>query len=182
MDGEIWKNILGAPYYEVSNLGRARSLSRNIPTTHYSGKKIIRPHKGKILKRSKNNSGYLTIGARIPGKEFLKFMVHRAVWEAFNGPIPAGLWVNHKNNIRTDNRLANLELLTPQENVIYGIKQGRYKTNQGRIMLTAEDVRFIRLCYKYKVKGMVKLLCKRFNLDRHSITNAAMGRCHKFVD
>lgn len=43
--------------------------------------------------------------------------VHRAVWEAFNGPIPGRLEVNHKNLNRADNRLENLELLTHQENV-----------------------------------------------------------------
>ncbi len=45
------------------------------------------------------------------------YRVHRAVWEAFNGPIPDRLEVNHKNLIRDDNRLENLELLTHQENV-----------------------------------------------------------------
>lgn len=42
--------------------------------------------------------------------------VHRMVWEAFNGPIPGRLEVNHKNLNRSDNRLENLELLTHQQN------------------------------------------------------------------
>lgn len=45
--------------------------------------------------------------------------VHRAVWEAFNGPIPGRLEVNHKNLDRSDNRLENLELVTHQENVAH---------------------------------------------------------------
>lgn len=46
-----------------------------------------------------------------------QYLVHRAVWEAFNGKIPDRLEVNHKNLIREDNRLENLELLTHQQNV-----------------------------------------------------------------
>lgn len=42
--------------------------------------------------------------------------VHRLVWSAFNGEIPKGMWINHKNGIKTDNRLENLELTTPSEN------------------------------------------------------------------
>jgi hypothetical protein len=48
---------------------------------------------------------------------YRRVSVHRAVWEAFNGPIAGRLEVNHKNLDRSDNRLENLELLTHQENV-----------------------------------------------------------------
>lgn len=43
--------------------------------------------------------------------------VHRLVWEAFNGAIPGRLEVNHRNLVRDDNRLENLELLTHRQNV-----------------------------------------------------------------
>lgn len=46
--------------------------------------------------------------------------VHRAIWEAFNGPIPHGLQINHRNCKRDDNRLEeNLELVTPSGNQLY---------------------------------------------------------------
>lgn len=44
-------------------------------------------------------------------------MAHRVVWIAANGPIPPGLEVNHKNGVHDDNRLDNLELVTPSGNV-----------------------------------------------------------------
>ena len=47
--------------------------------------------------------------------------VHRLVWEAFNGPIPGRLEINHKNLDRADNRLENLEMVTHQQNVQHAI-------------------------------------------------------------
>lgn len=41
---------------------------------------------------------------------------HRSVWEAFNGEIPKGMHINHINQNKADNRLCNLELVTPSEN------------------------------------------------------------------
>lgn len=42
--------------------------------------------------------------------------VHRIIWESVHGPIPEGLYINHINGIKTDNRIANLELVTTSEN------------------------------------------------------------------
>jgi len=45
--------------------------------------------------------------------------LHRMLWEAFIGPIPGRLEINHKNLDRSDNRLENLELVTHQENILH---------------------------------------------------------------
>lgn len=52
---------------------------------------------------------------------YVRRSVHRLVWEAFNGPIPGRLEINHKNLNRSDNRLENLELVTHQQNVQHAI-------------------------------------------------------------
>lgn len=41
---------------------------------------------------------------------------HRLVYEAFVGPIPEGMQINHKNGVKDDNRVENLEIATPSEN------------------------------------------------------------------
>lgn len=56
---------------------------------------------------------------------YVKMVVHRAMWEAFIGPIPKGMEINHKNLDRADNRLENLELLTHQENIQHAFDEYR---------------------------------------------------------
>lgn len=107
---EEWKDILGYEgKYQVSNTGRVQSLKHNDV---------------KILRLSKNKGGYLLVGLGLNGIHSTKY-VHRLVWEAFNGPIPEGMQVNHINEDKTDNRLENLNLMTCKENLNWGTTQER---------------------------------------------------------
>lgn len=54
-----------------------------------------------------HGNGYVIVGI-----EYSHFYRHRIVWEMFNGPIPDGLFINHINGIRGDDRIENLELVT----------------------------------------------------------------------
>ena len=56
---------------------------------------------------------------------------HRIVWETFNGEIPEGYEVDHINNVRSDNRLCNLQLLTRLDNMRKAHK-GRPKSREQR--------------------------------------------------
>ena len=49
---------------------------------------------------------------------------HRFIWEAVHGPIPDGLFINHINGNKRDNRLANLELVTHAENIRHAYRTG----------------------------------------------------------
>lgn len=108
MEEEIWKSIKGYEgLYEISNLGRVKSLNYN------------RTGKEKILKPSKINSGYLHITICKNGK-MKYFLVHRLVASAFL-PNPDNLpCINHKNNDKMDNRLSNLEYCSYHYNNTYG--------------------------------------------------------------
>ena len=98
---EQWKPIQGYDGYQVSNLGRVRK--------HDYG--IMSPHK--------NNSGYLIIGLRNnDGKK--QCLVHRIVAKAFIPNTDNLPFVNHKNEVKTDNRADNLEWCTNEYNCNYG--------------------------------------------------------------
>ncbi len=68
-------------------------------------------------------SGYEQVRLRSGGKSMV-YAVHRLVAICFIGPRPEGCGVNHKNGIKTDNRLDNLEYLTVAENTQHAIRTG----------------------------------------------------------
>ena len=71
----------------------------------------------KNLNILKGNHGYLFF--KICDKKLRKpinYLQHRFVYEVFKGPIPRFFEVDHINEIKLDNRIKNLQLLTPQKN------------------------------------------------------------------
>lgn len=66
-------------------------------------------------------SGYLMVRAMVDKKR-LSGLAHRLVWFHFNGPIPDGMEVNHRNGIKQDNRPTNLEVLTPAGNMQHAVR------------------------------------------------------------
>lgn len=110
---EIWKDIPAFEgKYQASNYGRVRSLN------------YLRTGKEQILKLTKNKDGYLVVTLFKNGKRKC-FLVHRLVWLTFHGEIPEGYEINHKSEVKTDNRLENLELVTRKENCNYGTRNAR---------------------------------------------------------
>ena len=69
------------------------------------------------MKRNDHNSGYLKLMVRGSGdRKFSNVFVHRFIYECYYGVIPEGMVIDHINDDRKDNRLCNLQLLTPQQN------------------------------------------------------------------
>ena len=107
---EIWKDIKGYEgYYQVSNLGRVRSLER----LNSRGHKI----KDRILKNCPNSHGYLSIILYKNGKR-KGIAVHRLVAMSFLNHEPNGheIVVDHIDNNKLNNDLNNLQLITNREN------------------------------------------------------------------
>lgn len=113
---EIWKPVVGFEgSYEVSNLGRVRSVDRFI--TNSLGRTYF--SKGVILKWVLDKGGYPMVGLSLHNKYYSR-KIHRLVAEAFiENPynLPS---INHKDEDKTNNKVENLEFCTVKYNNNYG--------------------------------------------------------------
>ena len=78
---------------------------------------VINVKTGRFIKMVNNNNGYLRF--TICNKKLEKqknYSQHRFVYEVFRGPIPSFFEIDHINSIKSDNRIKNLQLLTPTQN------------------------------------------------------------------
>ena len=117
MNKELWKPIEGYEgLYEVSNLGRVKSLER----FDRLGRKV----KEKLLKPKKTENGYLRVNLCKNGIK-KPFYVNRLVYSAFVEEIPEGLQVNHIDENKENNSVENLNLMTPKENINWGTHNAR---------------------------------------------------------
>lgn len=108
-DKEVFKDIPNYEgLYQVSNKGNVKSIISN----------------NKILKPKITSKGYLSVKLYKGGQK-KDFLAHRLVAEAFI-PNPQSLYtVNHKNEIKTDNRVENLEWMSIYDNNRYGTHDER---------------------------------------------------------
>ena len=98
----------------------------------------------RILKMTKNTSGYLYFSlCNKKLEKVIKYKQHRFVFEVFRGPIPKFFEVDHINDIRTDNRIKNLQLLTHKQNIEKSKRKNRaiISTN----IETGKERRFISI-------------------------------------
>lgn len=119
---EIYKDINGYNgYYQISNLGNVRSLSRIDKTNH----KV----KEKILKPITNSYGYKVINLSVNGV-MKQHHIHRLVMDAFKpNPDPQTYnQINHKDENKQNNCVDNLEWCTPIYNSNYGTRNKRIST------------------------------------------------------
>lgn len=120
---EVWKDVEGYEgIYQVSNMGRVKSLKRNVLKS--DGK--IQPIPERILKGKRDKDGYIEV--KLTNFNFIKYIrVHRLVLITFLGYDSHKSQVNHKNGVKDDNRLENLEWCTQVENTLHSLyKLGNY--------------------------------------------------------
>lgn len=176
---ERWLPVPGwGEFYSVSDRGRVRRDARARSTASWPGK---------ILKPRRTRTGY--VAAALYGSPGVRRerLVHQLVLSAFVGPRPPGHEPNHKNYDRTDNRLDNLEYMTPKQNQEHrGIRQkalGHPNRPRGEAYwnakLTTDDVREIRR--RHSAGEGVMALARAFAVTRHAINYVYMRRTWKHV-
>ena len=138
---EIWKDIYyyNEPtnewvdyrgLYQVSNLGRVRSLDR----TGKNGKYGVRIYKGKYLKTFNDRKGYLLLQLCKDGIP-KKYRISRLVYFTFNPDADTKLQVNHIDEDKLNNRLDNFNLMTCKENINWGTRTIRFALAKSKTVL-----------------------------------------------
>jgi hypothetical protein len=101
--------------------------------------------RGRPLRRT-DAQGYRQTEIRV-GQSRVSVYLHRVVWESVHGAIPDGLQLNHIDGVKTNNAIANLELVTQSENNLHAHRTGLAPSVAGarnpRAILTEDDVRSI---------------------------------------
>ena len=157
--------------YFVSNKGRVMRISPSKGATP-----------GKMRSQVINWHGYYTVMFKMDGKPTLR-LVHRLVADAFLGPIPEGLQVNHKNGVKTDNRLENLEIVTNGENrahsyQVLGVKPNRTPGEKNvNARLTWEIVDEIR-----SSKESYSALARKYGVSVTAISCVARRKTWRDID
>lgn len=120
----MWKSINGYKgIYCINKKGQIKSEKR----LKVDGRKCG----GYLIKPSLSNTGYLGVNLTKDGK-YKRFHIHRLIMIHFvKNPLKHPC-VNHKNGLKTDNRLKNLEWCTYSYNGKDGFKRGRVVWNKGK--------------------------------------------------
>ena len=113
---EKWRAIPGWPEYFVSSYGRVARAFR---------KKRGRGSSDMVLKPCVGSKGYMRCTLFRIGKNCVRTkstrLIHRLVLLAFHGPAKPGMQCNHKDGNKQNNRIDNLEWVTPRDNNLHAL-------------------------------------------------------------
>lgn len=162
---EIWKPITGFEgRYDVSNLGRVRSLTRQVRCRvgyHWLHGRVLKPYIN-----AKRGKGYASL--RLGDTK--NYDVHTLVAVAFIGPRPEGHECNHKDGNPHNNRADNLEWVTHQANMDHAAKTLGWSnagSRHGRAKLTEQNVIDMRRLKSEVVP--IKVLAVQFGIHEQSV-------------
>lgn len=171
MNEEHWETVAGfEDKYEVSNRGRVRTIGSGRGRVH-----------GRILRHAKMPRGYLIVNLWQDNRQKMQ-LVHRLVAAAFLGAIPEGMQVNHIDGNKENNAIANLEIVTNEQNrehaIATGLIDGKGEKNP-MAKISLETVLAIRAKHS---EGMgYKKLAKHFDLGISCVRNVAARKTWKHV-
>ncbi len=176
---EEWKEIVGYPGYQVSNLGRVKSLVKAYRRTE------------RILKGSPNTTGYILVQLYPQPRERKSLLVHRLVMMTFQpNPVMNELEVNHKDLDITNNSITNLEWVTEQGNKEHYGDSDKFKVAVAKIpkgeaqhlaRLTEQDVLDIRDSYKNNTHGSIRKLWEKYEVSSSAMRQVLNGSTWKHL-
>lgn len=145
--------------YEVSNYGYVR--------------RVLKDGKTRLMANTPDSQGYLQVALTLGGRT-RRHLVHGLVMRVFAGPPPfEGAEVNHRNLIKTDNRLINLEWATARANVRHALdfitipRRGPRLTDEQVVALRQQAPTMTR-----------RALAERYGLHRRTVSRIVNGGSH----
>jgi hypothetical protein len=160
---EQWRSVDGG-CYSVSSMGRIRRDAGG------RGARV-----GRILKTRIDDKGYEAVELADRHRS-----IHSLVAEAFIGPRPDGMTVNHKDLDKRNNYASNLEYLSNGDNTRHAIAAGRKRGSfVGNAKLSEAQVREMRS--RGKFPGYLKAMCKDYGLCKTHVCAIMNGRIWKFI-
>jgi hypothetical protein len=168
---ERWKEIFDG-HYAVSSLGRLWRLARH-RNGRFASKRFL---KGYVMK-----DGYVVVCLHTrKGQE--NCLLHCLVAEAFLGPRPPGKEVNHKDGVKQNCSLENLEYLTRKQNHEHAVRLGLKAkgSGHGRAKLTEAMVRKMRTLFSTRHWSMAAL-ARRFGVSDTVVWNVVGYRSWRHV-
>lgn len=159
---EVWKDVVGYEgLYQVSNLGRVKSLKSN---------QLLKP---KIAK-----DGYVQIVLYNNNRKTL--YIHRLVASAFLDNPKDKAEVNHIDNNPSNNRLDNLEWVTHKENMEWSVKQGRKKiTDETRRKMEYAKIKKRKPVIGTDENGIKYVFCKLEDVELFGFDSKNVSKCCK---
>lgn len=165
---EIWVQLYCSDIYEVSNLGRVRSLNREVKIGGKNDIQSIKKVKSKILSQN-ITSEYpsFTVYDPTTNSKRKRIRTHKAVYHSFNSDVSLGyclenkLVVDHIDGDKMNSKLENLELVTYQENAL------RYqKGRDNKFPTYITDMKSKNYYYiSKKIKGKSKVFGKYNSIE-----------------
>ncbi len=169
---EVWKDVVDYEgHYRVSTLGVIKSVDR-VKICGWGGAQHVYQ---KVLKASRSRKGYFLVGLSKNGVR-TTYSVARIVAKTFLPNPDKKPEVNHKNGIKTDNRIDNLEWATSRENArhavrtglrvpVRGSQQGPSKLKEGQVIQIKKEPHTKRA-----------ILAHRYGVTIHTIDGIRAGR------
>jgi len=139
---------------------------------------------GHVMKPCLNQDGYKKVTLVNDGGKIKGLLVHRLVAAAFIGD-PTGLDINHKDGIKTNNTVQNLEIVSHQENMthsieVLGIKYGGIGERNRHAKLKESDISVIR--ERLSRGETQKSIADDYGVVQQTISNICTGKLWKHID
>lgn len=128
---EEWKDIVGFPGYQVSNVGNVRSYNKVTSSARFK----VRHWKNRVIQQKIHHKDhYARVDLWKDGKPYT-VLVHRLVAEAFIATDNTKQTINHKDGNKLNNVVDNLEWLSLADNIKHGFVTGLYPTQKSCVLV-----------------------------------------------